>query len=94
MQEFTFLFSIFFNEIHILTIFVCNFAENLLRGSVATDQDSRLSWSEHINRSAVKFAGEEMEENAGMDDEEVRYSGFFYFLDFCRGENISPSLEG
>ena len=35
------------------------FAENLLRGSVATDQDSRLSWNDQPNRSAVKFAGEE-----------------------------------
>ena len=46
-----------------------NIAENLLRGSVATDQDSRLSWSEH-DRSAVKFAGEDEGRTSG-DEEEV-----------------------
>ena len=52
------------------------FVENLLRGSIATtDQDSRLSWSEHINRSAVKFVGEEDDDrDQGLDDEEVRRS--------------------
>ena len=52
------------------------FVENLLRGSIATtDQDSRLSWSEHINRSAVKFVGEEDDDkDQGLDDEEVRES--------------------
>ncbi len=46
--------------------------ENLLRGSVATDQDSRLSWSEH-NRSAVKFAGEDDDLDL-TDEEEVSFS--------------------
>lgn len=47
-------------------------AENLLRGSVATDQDSRLSWSEHMNQSAVKFAGDEEGRISG-DEEEVEH---------------------
>ena len=56
--------------------FIYLFEENLLRGSIATtDQDSRLSWSEHINRSAVKFVGEEDDDrDQGLDDEEVRES--------------------
>ena len=44
------------------------FAENLLKGSVATDQDSRLSWNEHT-RSSVKFAGEDLEGSDASDDE-------------------------
>ena len=56
--------------------FIYLFEENLLRGSIATtDQDSRLSWREHINRSAVKFVGEEDDDrDQGLDDEEVRES--------------------
>ncbi|XP_064597136.1 LOW QUALITY PROTEIN: protein scribble homolog [Liolophura sinensis] len=46
--------------------------ENLLRGSVATDQDSRLSWSERNERprdSVIRFAEEGGEEVASDDDE-------------------------
>ncbi|CAH1772527.1 unnamed protein product [Owenia fusiformis] len=51
--------------------------ENLLKGSVATDQDSRLSWSERdvstksVDTSRVKFAGQEEEEDDEVltDDE-------------------------
>ena len=59
-----------------IAVFILPFVENLLRGSIATtDQDSRLSWSEHINRSAVKFVGEEDDDrDQGLDDEEVRGS--------------------
>ena len=50
------------------------FSENLLRGSVATDQDSRLSWNEPItNRSAVKFAGDDMQSDGEIDTEEVQF---------------------
>ena len=50
--------------------------ENLLKGSVATEQDSRLSWND-LNRSwtdhtrtSVKFAGEEDEEDDLNDENE------------------------
>lgn len=49
---------------------ICIIVENLLRGSVATDQDSRLSWNEH-NRSAVKFEGED-----DMDEDQDAVSTF------------------
>ena len=54
--------------------FVC--PENLLRGSVATDQDSRLSWNDRswtgeTTRSSVKFAGEEADDRHNSDDEDV-----------------------
>ncbi len=50
--------------------------ENLLKGSVATDQDSRLSWNEHT-RTSVKFMGEEEEERViRAEDEDVRVSVF------------------
>ncbi|XP_064651888.1 protein scribble homolog isoform X5 [Lineus longissimus] len=44
--------------------------ENLLKGSVATDQDSRLSWSEQ-RTPAIKFAGEEGEEENDEEKEVV-----------------------
>lgn len=45
--------------------------ENMLMGSIATDQDSRLSWNEVHSRSAVKFAGEEEGEMPTDEEEEV-----------------------
>ena len=49
-----------------------------MKGSVATEQDSRLSYNElnrswtasqadHTRTSAVKFAGDEEDEEGGMD---------------------------
>ena len=69
------------------------FVENLLRGSIATtDQDSRLSWSEHINRSAVKFVGEEDDDrDQGLDDEEVRGSPAAHPAPFI-GDSVTTSL--
>ena len=70
------------------------FVENLLRGSIATtDQDSRLSWSEHINRSAVKFVGEEDDDrDQGLDDEEVRGSPATHPAPFARS-SVTTSLR-
>nr|AUG84437.1 scribble [Platynereis dumerilii] len=47
--------------------------ENMLMGSIATDQDSRLSWNEVHSRSAVKFAGEEDGELPTDDEEESHF---------------------
>ncbi|KAI0216998.1 Scribble [Lamellibrachia satsuma] len=52
--------------------------ENLLRGSVATDQDSRLSWNDRswtgeTTRSSVKFAGEEADDRHNSDDEDNHF---------------------
>lgn len=49
--------------------------ENLLKGSVATEQDSRLNltWGVDHSRSSVKFAGEEEgeeEHDANSEDDE------------------------
>jgi len=47
----------------------------LLKGSVATDQDSRLSWNAEHTRSSVKFAGEEELEE--VSDEEGIFLAYF-----------------
>ena len=51
----------------LLHCIVFNMTENLLKGSVATDQDSRLSWSD--KPSQVKFAGDEEEEEVDAGEE-------------------------
>ena len=51
----------------LLHYIVFNMTENLLKGSVATDQDSRLSWSD--KPSQVKFAGDEEEEEVDAGEE-------------------------
>jgi len=49
-------------------------AENLLKGSIATEADSQLSWSgggaEPIHPTVVRFASDE-EDDLADDDEEV-----------------------
>ena len=57
----------------LIAYYLCT--ENLLRGSVATDQDSRLSWNDRswtgeTTRSSVKFVGEEVEETHNSEDDE------------------------
>lgn len=54
---------------------VC-FSDNLLLGSTATDQDSRLSWPEKHRDSVIRFAQEEGDESEGSEeDEDVRARG-------------------
>ena len=50
-------------------------SENLLKGSVATDQDSRLSWNDRSwtehNRTSVKFAPDDEAATHSGDEDEV-----------------------
>lgn len=47
---------------------VMNIAENLLAGSITTDQDSRLSWNDREKNprdSVIRFAGEPESDEEG-----------------------------
>ena len=70
---------------------------NLFEPSIATDQDSRLSWSEHINRSAVKFAGEDDDDrDKGLEEEEVSVETAFLLWLSAKNEDsfISRQFPG
>ena len=51
----------------------CVVAENLLKGSIATEADSQLSWSgggaERVHPTVVRFASDEEDDLADDDDE-------------------------
>ena len=88
-----FIFSDFELIIYFCFLFSLFFSENLLRGSVATDQDSRLSWNEPIStRSAVKFVGEEtLSDDGEVDLPDVRNIRVLFFTMLLNSMYISSS---
>ena len=56
-------------------------AENLLKGSIATEADSQLSWSgggvpERIHPTVVRFASDEEDDLADDNEEVIAYCSY------------------
>jgi len=53
-------------------------AENLLKGSIATEADSQLSWPEPVHSTVVRFASDEDDDLGYDNNEEVTAVVYLY----------------